>query len=660
MEASDCHRLSIIRVGLSKRHTEGEQAWRTIICLDGICIQSNHEIYDPCSKEQHDAAIKVYLEQLLAQEDDQRSTAAQTSKLLDNYRTCLFHQLFQQLDLHALLSKKRILIDVCDDGGSAEAPYKDTIHRLLWELLEGCGTPNTTITVRRIVAPATPGLELERVCSCSTSDSINILLVIARDLSRNASRGDDHSTPATLAILNAREKLSVRQGFPKIYLEIVRPGTYQELRKRLEKTTKERGRGYFHIVHFDLHGCVKNHTPYLRFANESGTLSDEPASLVAELLATNGVPLAVTNACVSATANEGVAANLALIFARKAMNILAMSYKFPSSAASNFLERFYDNLFVEAHPFSEAAGKAREALRNQTERTSQCGVKYDIQDWIVPVVYLGNKDLQISPRVSQLPRPLVRRRRSCSLYYYFMTFFSVKFTSLFSSPSSRGAERRPLLVDQAKCRPHMVCLQADTFDGGKAYHDPPVVDTFILNIEHRLSKDRHIFLHGPAAAGKSYLLYQLSHYWICTGFTERVYVIQARMFLQWWFPGPLRHFLHSIQGHSKFLYAAATTRLPRAKEESNSARRPVVIVDHLDQLFSNDLNLQQKTQAKARLDYFLSNIVGESRGVNNTQWPYLILVSRKDHEWLHKHFGDLNFDPTPIFLNSRLALRHVH
>ena len=659
MEASDRHRLSIIRVDLSERKPEGEQAWRTTVWLDGRRIQSNDEIYDPCSKEQHNA-IKVYLEELLAREDDQRSTAAQTSKLLEDCRTCLFNQLLYQLNLHPLLSKKRILLDVCDDGGSAEAPYKDTIHCLPWELLESYDTPSTSITVRRTVAPAFTDLELERVCSCSTSDSINILLVVARDLSSNVSRGDDHSTPATPAILNARGKLSERQGFPKVYLEIVRPPTFQELRKRLEKMTKERGRGYFHIVHFDLHGYVKNHTPYLRFANESGTLSDVPASLVAELLSINGVALAVTNACKSATANEGVDANLALMFVRKNIDILAMSYKIPSSAAFNFLESFYDNFFVETHSFSEAAGKARKALRDQKERTSQYGVKYDIQDWIVPVVYSGNKDLQISPRASQLPRPLVGRRRSCSLYRYFMTFFSVIFTSLFSSRSLRGAERRPLLVAQAKCRPDMVCLQADTFDGGQAYHEPLVVDTFTLNIEHRLSNDHYIFLHGPPAAGKSYLLDQLSHYWISTGFTKRVYVIQARMFLQRGFPGPLRYLLHSIQGLSKFLYAGATIRHSQAKEESNFARRPIVIIDHMDQLFSDDLDLQQKAQAKARLDNFLSKSVGETRGVDYTQWPDLILVGRQGDEWLRKHFGDLDFDPTPIFLNSRPALHHVH
>ena len=41
-------------------------------------------------------------------------------------------------------------------------------------------------------------------------------------------------------------------------------------------------------------------------------------------------------------------------------DVLAMSYKFPSSAASTFPKSFYDNLFVETRSFSEAAGKARE------------------------------------------------------------------------------------------------------------------------------------------------------------------------------------------------------------------------------------------------------------------------------------------------------------
>ena len=71
------------------------------------------------------------------------------------------------------------------------------------------------------------------------------------------------------------------------------------------------------MAHFDLHGRVRNIMACLRFANEEGKLVDKPASVVAGLLAANGVPSVVMNARESATASQGVDANLARIFAQE-------------------------------------------------------------------------------------------------------------------------------------------------------------------------------------------------------------------------------------------------------------------------------------------------------------------------------------------------------
>ena len=295
-----------------------------------------------------------------------------------------------------LLSKSRIRIDVCECGDRTRTAQTDTIHRLPWELLENPDhwhVPDPCVTVRRIVAPAVGGPELERVCSWSTSDSVNILLVVARRLSVGASRQDQSGIPsfALAAIQNAQKKLNMRQGSSRIKLEIVWPGTYQALQKHLESTTCEKGLGYFHMVHFDLHGRVRNHTAYLRFVDEEGKFVDKPASVVAELLAANGVPSVVMNACQSATASKGVDANVARIFAReKISNILAMSYRFSGSATTIFLTSFYENLLIDTLPFSfsEAAGRARETLRKQRGRKSREASYYDIRDWFVPVVYI--------------------------------------------------------------------------------------------------------------------------------------------------------------------------------------------------------------------------------------------------------------------------------
>ena len=678
MVAADSHLISIAETGSSYKDINGRQAWRVNISLDSKLIHPQYEIYDPFSENQHIAVLE-YLEQLLSRESDIKSAAAETSAVVDNCAS----NLFAQLNLPPLLSKARIQIDIRESEDRPRAAQTDTIYRIPWELLEKPDHwhgPNSCVTVTRMVAPAVPGPELKRVCSWSTDDSINILLVVARQLSIDASGRYEHVLPsyALSAIQNAQRKLSRRQDAPRITLEIVRPGTYQAFKDCLERTTRDRGRGYFHMVHFDLHGRVKKNTAYLRFANKDGKLVDKPASVVAELLAANGVPSAVINACESASASKGVDANLARIFAQKRIsNILAMSYRFSSSAATIFLTSFYTSLFIETLPFSEAAGRARATLREQRERKSRSGLQCEIQDWFVPAMYKGDKDLRIAPRSRSLQRSLLSRlcffwmrddRNSIipkkDRWLSMLSLFVSPLLSLCSSASvpaslySRRAESTSSLADQSRRLPKMVCLRPEAFDTGQNHRDPLVLDSFILHLEHNMVFDQQIFLHGPPGAGKSFFLDRLSHLWLSTNFAGRVYVIQADIFLEGWFLAQLRNFLYLIQGHNRFLYA--TARLPRSEgERLRLAPRTVVIVDHIDQIFSSHLTSQQKAQAKARLDAFLLKVMGRTTGKTNTLQPDLILVGRQGEDWLHKAFKDVNIDPTPIFLDSRPALHHL-
>ena len=679
MAAPNCHNISVVGTGSSYKNKEGKKAWGTKVFLDYNLIHPEHEISDPFSEEEHPAVIE-YLEQLLVRKHDIKSTATETSMIIDDCRS----NLFAQLDL-PVLSRTQIRIDICECGDPTKTAQTDTICRLPWELLESPDhwhIPDPRVTVRRIVEPAVVGPELERVSSWSTDDSINILLVVARPLTIGASSRYQSVIPsfALSAIQDAQKKSDVRQDTPRINLEIVRPGTYKALQEHLQRTTRDKGRGYFHTVHFDLHGRIENNMAYLRFANRLGDLVDKPAWVVGELLAEHGVPSVVINACESATASKGVDANLGRIFAQKKIfNILAMSYRFSGSAATIFLTSFYENLLIKSLPFSEAAGRARETLRKQRGRESRSGLQCDIQDWFVPVMYMGKRDLQITPSPRNFQRsPIIYKyfrwtrdeRISFILGIYwwlsmvlphisrFLRLCSPRIPALPSPLLPRGAKSTSSLTAQARRHPHMVCLGVEAFDDRQDHQDPLVLDSFILNLEHTLCVDEHIYLHGPPTAGKSFFLDRLSHLWLSTNFADRIYVIQARMFLEGWFPAQLRDILYWIQGHSRFLYA--TAQPPRSENgRPKSDPRTVVVLEHVDQLFSSDLTSQEKAQAKARLCAFLSNVVGGIRGKTYTLRPYLILVGRKGDDWLHHEFGDMNFDLTPIFLDSRPALHHL-
>ncbi|KAL9075570.1 MAG: hypothetical protein Q9161_001643 [Pseudevernia consocians] len=297
-----------------------------------------------------------------------------------------------------------------------------------------------------------------------------------------------------------RKNLNTQQSTSPINLEMVRPGTYEALQEKLESTTREKGRGYFHIVHFDLHGRVRNHTAHLRFTDKDRGYDDKPASVVAELLVANGVHSVVMNACESATASKGMDANM-----------------------------------------------------------------------------------------------------------------------------------------------------VETLDDRQRQPNPLRLNNFILSFEHSTFSEEMTFLHGPPIAGKSLFLDQLSRLWLSTKSVDRVYVIQARIFLKG------QSLPHLIQGHSKFLYATAGGLLRTQNEELKPCQRVVIIIDHVDELFSNDLTSQQRARAKAHLDTFILNVVGKE---SDTFRPSLIVVGRQGSDWLHKHFNNFDFDPMHFHFDSRPALHH--
>ena len=45
-----------------------------------------------------------------------------------------------------------------------------------------------------------------------------------------------------------------------VRVDIVRPGTYRAVVEHLRRTQQEHGVGYYHIMHFDVHGAVLTHT----------------------------------------------------------------------------------------------------------------------------------------------------------------------------------------------------------------------------------------------------------------------------------------------------------------------------------------------------------------------------------------------------------------
>ena len=48
----------------------------------------------------------------------------------------------------------------------------------------------------------------------------------------------------------------MRQTSIPVQVEILRPGTYKALENHLRNITAKHGEGYYHVIHFDVHGAV--------------------------------------------------------------------------------------------------------------------------------------------------------------------------------------------------------------------------------------------------------------------------------------------------------------------------------------------------------------------------------------------------------------------
>ena len=156
------------------------------------------------------------------------------------------------------------------------------------------------------------------------SPTINVLLVSARPSGERDVGYRTISRPLVEAL---------RQANVRVRIDIVRPGTYKELERRLQTARQalepgEAPGGYYHVVHFDVHGAVMTYEqaqknaeanrfmfrrygradlePYEGYkaflfleGDEPGQFDPVEASELARLLITEQVPIAILNACQS-------------------------------------------------------------------------------------------------------------------------------------------------------------------------------------------------------------------------------------------------------------------------------------------------------------------------------------------------------------------------
>ena len=217
-----------------------------------------------------------------------------------------------------------------------------------------------------------------------------------------------------------------------VQVEILRPGTYKALENHLSDITAKHGEGYYHVIHFDVHGAVLtyeqfqhiqkepagNPLQYQRYARDEiqpyegvkAFLSFEAdneeqenksdlveASELAGLLVKHHVPITILNACQSGKQIGERETSLGSHLIQAGVQlVLAMGYSVTVSAAELLMSTLYQHLFA-SDDLAVAIRHARTELYNNKERRAYFDQKIDLEDWLLPVVY-QNQPVTLQPR----------------------------------------------------------------------------------------------------------------------------------------------------------------------------------------------------------------------------------------------------------------------
>ena len=448
----------------------------------------NVRVSDPAG-ETDETDLGWYFEQHLRYPSLDRDKERQAVRKLTSYGEALFGQVFGG----AAAGAYRSLRETSFAGCRLEVTGSAALHRLHWEALHDPDVREPLAVllpiIRRVAAKA-PRLE-----SADLRPTLNILVVTARPDGRQDVGYRTISRP----LLDALQPL----GLP-VTVNLVRPGTWQALREHVQSATERSGPGWYHAVHFDVHGMLSDYRtleaamfagrarfsagPLEPFEGKRGFLFFETASdgvtepvtaaAVASLLTAHQIPVAVMNACQSAMQPASGASLAQRLTEAGVQASVGMAYSVTVSAAVKAIPVLYRGLAEGAEP-GAAVRQVRQELYERPARDAYFNQRLDLQDWMLPVIF---------------ERQPVR-------------------IALREMVGSEQEEFRSGVADGA---------------GGEPAVEYGFVgrDLDIQAIERRLLSGpgrNELLIHGMAGAGKSALITHLAWWWQRTGLAERIF-----------------------------------------------------------------------------------------------------------------------------------------
>jgi tetratricopeptide (TPR) repeat protein len=481
--------MTVIRI----REQQGPEPGRAALSFDD---QGEYPIAvtDPFA-EVEEKRLEWYFEEHLTFPFTDQVMAREAAQSVFRYGEQLFEQVFRRNpDAYARYKQAvgqgpdRIVIEV---RGSAD------FHRLHWESLKDpqLGEPlavHAPIVRKNLVPQPFPAQPRE-------SPTINLLVVVARPGGKQDVGYRTISGPLVETLRRADLPVNV---------DIVRPGTYEALVRHLLEARDDpaRGTGYYHLIHFDLHGSLSTFDElqqgfpgggvlYQRYGRGpleeyegqraflwfvgSGEVSHDPveAGELAELLKAHQIPIAILNACQSGKQVGSTETSLGSQLMQAGMQlVLAMAYSVTVSAAEVLMQRLYAHLVKDGNLATAIRG-GRHELYNQKQRRAYFAQTIDLEDWLLPVVYQNSE-------VPLAVRPM-------------------------TPEESRAFHER----------------QAGRYRASQPTYGFHGRDVDVLEVEQRLlgGGPNLLLIRGMGGAGKTTFLQHLAEWWQTTGFIDQVF-----------------------------------------------------------------------------------------------------------------------------------------
>ncbi len=567
--------------------------------------------YDPKT----DALLEWYFEEYISMPyDDVKVNSA--VKSIKEYGKLLFQQLFTT-DSEIYVRYRTAVQNTGPENFIFEIiGNSPAFQGMYWESLLEAGQSHPlaalgAVFIRKNVNP------LNVQASVEPSPVLNLLIVTARP--GEESDVDYRTIQRPLVELIGETETPVNA-------HILRPGTYEALIRHLDHKS-----GYYHIIHFDLHGSLLDYVTYQQYresledvpmsnalyggsfglqeleeedfndgnkafiffeSEEKGTAVAVEAGQLADLLEHKQIPVCILNACQSAKQdNSAHETSLGLALVKKGIQlVLAMRYSVSVTAARVMMEMLYRQIYLQK-PIVQAIALSRKELYRNKKRKAVYDYTIELEDWLLPVVYQNGK-------------PLLNLRN-----------FTPEEEEEFITKQQLPKEARQELTYEFFGR-----------------------DLDILKIEKNLLlRSNILLLQGMGGAGKTTLLKYLSGWWLRTGLVQRVfyfgYEVKAYTLNE-----ILYHLAQKIYSSTDY---ASFTALSTAVQENRivkalKTKSFVLILDNVESITGEKLSIPHTLAEEER--QALKNFIQQLKGGKSP----VIIGSRSSEAWLKSGTFDNN------------------